>query len=222
MRTVLAHADRLLHAAGPFDPDRQVDRPTWVLMGVTLVFGAFYGAVMGSYNFDGAHRLLQMLYAAIKVPMLLLATSLLCLPGFFVMNTVLGLREDWREALRAIHAAQAALSIALASLAPFTRFLYFCSENYRAALLFNTGMFALATLAGHWVMVRYYRRLTARQPRHRLMLRFWVVFYAFVGIQMAWMLRPFIGSPDMRTAFFRPDPFSNAYVVILDLLFRGW
>ena len=51
------------------------------------------------------------------------------------------------------------------------------------------------------------------------MLYAWLVLYAFVGIQMGWMLRPFIGAPDMATGFFRSEPFSNAYIVVLRLIF---
>jgi hypothetical protein len=32
----------------------------------------------------------------------------------------------------------------------------------------------------------------------------WVIIYALVGAQMAWLLRPFIGSPGMDFAWFRP------------------
>lgn len=31
----------------------------------------------------------------------------------------------------------------------------------------------------------------------------WVVIYALVGAQMGWLLRPFIGSPDMPFTWFR-------------------
>jgi len=51
----------------------------------------------------------------------------------------------------------------------------------------------------------------AANPRHRVLLRLWLVIYAFVGIQMAWVLRPFIGSPNTATGFFRQDAWGNAY-----------
>ena len=51
------------------------------------------------------------------------------------------------------------------------------------------------------------------------MLMIWVGLYAFVGMQMGWMLRPFIGDPGLPVAFFRQEPFSNAYVVIARLIF---
>jgi hypothetical protein len=38
------------------------------------------------------------------------------------------------------------------------------------------------------------------------------LIYAFVGIQMGWVLRPFIGQPGVPTTFFRPGAWGNAYV----------
>lgn len=32
----------------------------------------------------------------------------------------------------------------------------------------------------------------------------WLILYMFVGTQMAWILRPFIGSPKMTFTVFRP------------------
>jgi hypothetical protein len=174
---------------------------------------------MGSFHLVSAERLWQMVYSGVKVPLLLLATSLICLPGFFVLNTVLGLRDDFRDSLQAILAGQAALSVALAACAPLTRFWYFTSTSYRAALLFNAGAFALASVAAHLAMFRYYRPLMRRHRYHRLAIYIWFVMYAFVGIQMGWTLRPFVGSPDLPVSFFRAEPFSNAYIVIVRLVF---
>lgn len=184
-----------------------------------LCFAAVYGGFMGSFHFVFVERLRQVFYSGVKVPLLLFATTLLCLPGFVVLNTLLGLRDDLRESLQAILAGQAGLSIVLASLGPITRFWYFSSTSYRGALLFNTSIFAAATIAGHLLTIRYYRALVARHPYHRIAQYAWVVAYAFVGIQMGWTLRPFVGSPDMPTSFFRNEPFSNAYVVIVRLVF---
>jgi hypothetical protein len=107
----------------------------------------------------------------------------------------------------------------LAALAPITRVWYFSMDSYRGALLFNAGVFTVAALAGQLVMRRFYRPLIQRNPHHRIMLIAWLVLYAFVGMQMGWMFRPFIGSPSMRPAFFRNEPFTNAYVVIAQLIF---
>lgn len=219
MRSALLHVDQFLRGAGPFHPDGCARRPGWWLPLMILAVTPVYGAVMGSYHFDPPERLLLVLYSASKMPLLLFTTSVLCLPGFFVFNTILGLRNDFREALQAVLAGQAGLAVTLLALAPLTRFWYFSTLNYRAALLFNAAVFSVATVAGHLVMLRYYRTLIRRRRAHRVMLYAWATMYAFVGIQMGWTLRPFIGDPNAATAFFRPEPFSNAYVVVARLIF---
>lgn len=219
VRVALRQTDAFLRGAGVFAPARSGERPWWWLPVMVIVFSAFYGAVMGTYHLVAPERGLQVLYAALKLPLLLLVTSLLCLPAFLVLNTVLGLRDDFREALQAILAGQAGLSVGLASLAPMVRFWYFSNSDYSSAQLFNALLFAIATGAGHLVMRRYYRPLIARRPAHRATLYAWVALYAFVGIQMGWTLRPFIGIPTQPVTFFRAEPFSNAYVFVAGLLF---
>ncbi len=214
---LLFTADDFLYGRARFRAGGAAE-PTRQLVLLVLVFGPLYGAFMGSFQLDSPERLLQVLFAAVKMPILLFATSALCLPGFFIFNTVLGLREDFSDALRSILAGQAALSIALASLAPMTRFFYFSSSDYQSALVFNALMFTLATGAGHFVMLRRYRLLIAKHPKHRWALGAWLILFVFVGMQMGWTLRPFIGDPNAPVRFFREEPFTNAYVVILHLL----
>jgi hypothetical protein len=217
MSAVLASADRVLRDLGDA---RAPERRARTLIAAILLAGPVYGAFMGSFALS-AERAPLVLYAAAKVPLLILVTTLVCLPGFFVLNTVLGLRADFARAMRAILAGQAALTLALASLGPITRFIYASGATHRGALLFNAAMFTVATAAAQTIMLRRYRPLTADPAtggRHRVMLWTWVVLYAFVGVQMAWMLRPFVGSPGIPVAFFREEPFSNAYVVIVRLV----
>ena len=42
----------------------------------------------------------------------------------------------------------------------------------------------------------------------------WAALYVFVAIQLAWVLRPFVGSPTLPTRFFREEAWDNAYVVV--------
>ena len=185
-----------------------------------LVFGMIYGAVLGTFGGFGGQRIWQVIYAAVKVPMLLIVTFLIGLPSFFVLNTLLGLRRDFAEAIRALVATQAGLAIVLASLAPLTAVWYASSGSYAAALRFNLLMFAVASFGAQGILRGYYRPLIRRNRRHRWMLWTWLVIYAFVGVQMAWTLRPFVGVPDMDVQFFRREAWGNAYVVIAELI-RG-
>jgi hypothetical protein len=58
----------------------------------------------------------------------------------------------------------------------------------------------------------------ARNRRHRVLLRTWLVVYAFVGIQMGWVLRPFVGAPGMPVQFFREEAWGNAYVIVARMI----
>jgi hypothetical protein len=184
--------------------------------GFLVLCGVVYGGVMGAY---GA-RPWQMVYSAVKVPLLLLATLALSLPSYFVANTLLGLRSDFAAVVRAIVAAQAVLTIVLVALAPLTVFWYASATDYHAAILFNAVMFAIASLASQLVLVRGYRPLIARSSKHRQLLGTWFVIYAFVGIQMGWSLRPFIGAPGIPVRFFRSEWGDNAYVFVARLIWE--
>ncbi|MFO0807648.1 MAG: hypothetical protein U0746_03410 [Gemmataceae bacterium] len=180
--------------------------------------GAVYGAVMGTFGGFEGDRPLQIAYSAVKVPMLLGITFLLTLPSFFVLNTVLGLRADFGDVLRAVGAAQAGVAAVLTALAPYTALWYLTSGNYQEAILFNAAMFAVASLTAQALVQRHYRPLVARNPRHRWLMRAWVSVYAFVGVQMGWVLRPFVGSPEEPTRFFRQEAWGNAYVIVAEMI----
>ncbi len=216
MTGALAHADSVLRgrlfAAGGLAISKRR------LAAAVLAAGLFYGAVMGTFGGFAGERLLQIAYSSIKVPLLLLAAFAIALPSFFVLNTLLGLRSDFGEALRGLLAAQAGLTIILASFAPYTALWYVSFDDYRGAILFNAVAFGIASLASQRLLRRFYQPLIARQPRHRLMMRTWLVLYAFVGIQMGWTLRPFIGSPGMPVQFFREDTWGNAYVIVGEMI----
>jgi hypothetical protein len=192
------------------------------LIGQLVLFGLLYGVAMGSFRGLVAQSqwLRQMIYAAAKVPLLLTTTFAISFPSFFVVNSLLGLRRDFAKAVRALVAAQAGLAIVLASLAPFTLVWYVTSTNYGDALLFNGAMFAIASFSAQWLVRGYYRSLIAGNRRHRLVLWCWLVVYMLVGIQMAWLLRPFIGSPGSDVTFLRADPWDNAYEYVARLIWR--
>ena len=194
-----------------------------LLPGVAVVVlgGAAYGAVMGAFGgFDG-DRPLQILFSAVKVPMLILVTTMLAMPGYFVVNALVGLRNDFGQAFRAVVSTQTAVAIVLASLAPFTALWYASTKDYNEATMFNALMFAVASLAAQWVLRKRYAPLVARNRRHLWMMRAWLVVYAFVGIQMGWTLRPCLGQPGVAVSFFRGSVAGNAYVIVAEIAWKA-
>jgi hypothetical protein len=191
------------------------DLPGRQLTLYALVCGAFYGALMGTYSgFSGHLSGWQMLFSTIKVPALLFVAGGLCLPGFFVLSSLFGLSSDWPQSRRALLLSQAALSLILASLAPFTLLFYASSKNYQGAILFNFLIFSLASFTAQNLLRRLYAPLIARDARHKTMLSLWLALFGFTCVQLAYVLRPFIGDPSQPAAFFRAGAWENAYIVL--------
>ncbi len=181
-----------------------------------LACAGMYGALMGCFGGFQGDRPLLVLYAALKVPLLLIITGAVCLPSFFVLNTLFGLREDFPRVMHALLMTQAGFAVLLLSLAPYTLFWYASSADYNAAILFNALIFGAASLAAQWLLRRHYQPLIAENPRHAVLLYAWLGLFAFVGIQTAWILRPFIGTPDLPAQFFRDEAWGNAYVAVAE------
>jgi len=186
-----------------------------------VVFGLTYGVVMGTFTGLSADHRWQLVYSASKVPLLLLVSFALSVPSFFVLNALLGVGDDFPAAMRALAATQAGLTVILASLAPLTAVWYLTSDDYSAAVTFNGVTFLVASASAQILLRRFYGPLIRKNSRHRVLLAVWLIVYAFVAIQMAWVLRPFIGDPNQPPQFLRPDVFSeNAYQVVARLTWR--
>ncbi len=214
-RDILTLADRVLRVlplTAGVDGRGRLRR----LIVLVVVYGMAYGAVMGTFGGIEPSQFLHIAYSAMKVPILLFTTFALSLPFFFVINTLLGLRDDFGDAIRALASAQAGLTIVLASIAPITVFWYVSVPDYSTAVLYNAFVFAVASFAAQIILRRHYAPLIRRNPAHRSLMWAWLVIFAFVGIQMGWVMRPFIGKPGMPTRFFRDEAWTNAYVAVFE------
>jgi hypothetical protein len=190
-----------------------------ICIAVATVGSALFGLALGA---SSGHPMLA-LFALLKLPLLLACTTSLCLPPFYVVHCVLGLRDDFGAALRGMLAAQATFGIALAALAPMVPFLTLSLADPYALTLLDGVLCALGTAAAHHVLGRHYRPLIARDARHRLTLRGWLVLYGFAGIQVAWVLRPFRGSDGFAVEFLRTEAFEqNAWLVLIEHAVRLW
>jgi hypothetical protein len=219
---VIAHVDAVLRGAQPFEV-RQAsstarERVPWREIALVVVAcGLVHGAAIGSFGL----RAEQALYSALKLPILLALSTAFCLPNFYAVNTALGLREEFAAALRGVLATQATVAAMLTACSPLVLFWYVSSDSYRGAVFVNGLAFLLASLAGQVTLSRHYAPLVARNQRHRIARSAWLALYVFVTIQLAWVLRPFIGDPGMHATFLRPHAWSNAYVVLFNAFVLG-
>lgn len=179
---------------------------------ITVLAGALHGAALGSLGW----RPLAIAYTACKVPLFLTVTTLVCVPSYFALLAVLGLRRDFAAALRGIVCAQAGAALALGALAPVTAFFHATRIAYPAALWLAAATFAAAALAGQRVLALHLRPLIARDRRHARALAAWFLLHAFVAVKLAWVLRPFVGDPALAVAFLREQRwYENPYSSLL-------
>lgn len=64
---------------------------------------------------------------------------------------------------------------------------------------------ALAGLVGNATLLKGLRRVVRPRCPATALFVIWVGAFAFVGCQLSWILRPFVGSPFYPVAFMRPD-----------------
>lgn len=194
--------------------DRGVGRQIGRLLATIILLSAFYGVMMGT-----ASGFWFMVASAVKVPILFLLTLLICYPVLYVVNVLMGSRLNLLQSLALILLAIALDAILLASCAPIVVFFTLTGANYHFLKLLHVLIFAFS---GVWGMIALWRGLQVMceksdlYPRQAIrILRVWIVVFAFVGSQMAWSLRPFVGSPELPFQVFREQQ-GNFYAAVWD------
>jgi len=166
----------------------------------SITFFALYGAVLGSSN-----SALQALSSAIKLPILFLITLIICLPTLYFFNLLFGSRLTLPQTLALILTAITVTSVLTLSFAPISLFFWLTAPNYQFFKLLNVAIFTLTGFFGLTFLVSgmsHVQQEDKRTPRS-FILRMWIFVYGFVGTQMAWTLRPFLGAPGYPFQIFR-------------------
>ena len=199
----------------------------WRLKGtflvVTIAMGMIYGVVMGATNLlQGTEMALfgkfaMMPITAIKVTTLLLLTLVIVIPPIYVSNSFVGSRFSFKQLVVLLLAGCAVTSTVLASMATVAFFFALTSTSYYFIKLLHVLFFAYAGFMGlRFVLATFsaVAKATGKRLDYSLLIM-WIVLYAFVGTQLAWVMRPFIGRSDMPVTLFRPRE-GNFYENLLD------
>jgi hypothetical protein len=218
--TLLPRIEQFLRAEGLFNGAGMARDRQRAQLHMVIACGAVYGVVMGSFHGWMGEGWEQAAVSAIKVPLLFLATFTLCLPSFYVLNVLAGLHADFPRVINAVLGFQSLAAIVLAALAPITELMNLSTSAYSFMVLWSGLLFVVATACGQWKMNCLYRPLIAANPRHRVLAIGWMALYWFVGIQMAWVLRPLVGDPHRPFQILRPEAWGNAYVEVTRLILR--
>src|SRR5437660_8898935 len=160
---------------------------------VTIVaFAGFFGLVAGAYSGPA-----QAVSAGVKLPFLFFATFIVCFPAFYVVQVLVGSRLRLLQVVVLVLGALALTSVLLAAFVPITAFFLVTGANYYFQHLLNIVIAGVAGLFGMYALhdgLSVVCEKRAVYPRKALtIMRAWALLFAFVGIQLAWTLRPFLG-----------------------------
>jgi len=194
-------------------------------VGVILAGAGLYGAAMGSWRSPE-----QALYVALKLPLILLLTAL----GNGLLNAMLapllGLNLTWRQSLLAILTSFTLAAVILAAFSPLAAFLVWNAPSMTSDLrqsgltysfiqLTHVACIALAGIAANLRLAQLLRQASPSPVLARRVLVAWLAGNLFLGSQLSWMLRPFIGSPSLPVEFLRASPLKgNFYESVLHAL----
>ena len=177
-------------------------------LAVILMGSGCYGAAMGWWRSPE-----QALFVAFKFPLIILLTTL----GNALLNAMLapllGLNLTLQQTLRSVLMSFVISSAIMGAFSPLIAFLvwntpamaanHISGSTYNFILLAHVLVIALAGITGNMRLFQLLSRLGGSPAIARRVLFAWLAGNLFFGSQLAWIMRPFIGSPTLPVEFFR-------------------
>ena len=190
-------------------------RRTVVYLAVIFAGAGCYGAAMGAWRDP-----FQALFVAIKFPLiiLLVTTGNALLNG--MLAPLLGLNISFRQSFLAILMSFTIASAILGSFSPLATFLVWnapsianaqASGTYSFIQLTHVFVIAFAGVVATLRLAELLRQLGGGTKVARRVLFAWLAGNLFLGSQLTWILRPFIGSPDLPVEFLRATAFQGNF-----------
>ncbi len=201
-------------------------RRWWLYLAIIGGGAGLFGAAVGSWRDP-----MQALYTALKLPLILLMTSL----GNGLLNAMLapllGINLTLRQSLLAVLMS---FTIAAAILGAFSPLLYFLIWNtppltigastnataHSLVLLCETAIVAFAGIAANVRLLQLLRELSGSANAAQKVLFAWLAGNLLLGSQLAWIMRPFVGSPGLPVQFLRDHPFEGSFYEAIFRAFR--
>ena len=166
------------------------------LLALTLIGGAAFGVVVGSYRGS-----IQYLYAGLKAPLLLLLPMLVGLPALRAFLAACELRLSWTRLALASLLAVARTAVLAAATSPVLWLYLSVHPDYHRAVLAMAGTLIVVGVPGLWTLTASLPAGGRNRPlAHAAALAVFGVLLAQTG----WLLRPFVVRPRAEIALFRP------------------
>jgi len=176
-----------------------------------------YGAAMGWWRSP-----VQAGYNIVKFPLVVLTTGL----GNALINgmlaPLLGLDLRFRQSFALVLMSFTIASAILGSFAPIVFFIIWNAPSlaaqtetpwavYNFVQLTQVIIIAFAGVAANTRLLRLLRAISGSGRVSRNVLVAWLGGNLFLGSQLCWILRPFIGSPGLPVEFLRPNAFQGNF-----------
>jgi hypothetical protein len=204
---------------------RQANPHRLLLHVVAIVVGAgCYGAAMGWWRDPQ-----QAIYIAIKLPLIILLTTL----GSSLLNAMfaplLGLDITIRQSISLILMSFTIAATILGAFSPLIAFVVWNAPGmaskgasdaaYNFILPAHVLVIALAGIAGNIRLFQLLKRLAGSPGVASRVLLAWLAVNLFLGAQLSWNLRPFVGAPGLPVEFLRRNAFQgNFYEAVFHAL----
>ena len=178
-------------------------------VGIVACGAGAFGAAMGSWRDPW-----QATFAAIKLPVIILATA----GGNALINgllaPLLGLNLRMRESFAAVLLSYSLAAAILGAFSPLILFLVWnlpaladpaaqATAAHGVMLLTLVATIALAGITANLRLWQLLRRLGGGPAQARRLLFAWLAINLLLGSQLSWILRPFIGTPGLPVEFLR-------------------
>lgn len=202
---------------------RWSNRRGLLYIAVILLGAGLFGAAVGAWRAP-----LQAVYVALKFPLVILITTLANALLNGMLAPLLGLNIGLRQSLLVVLISFTVASAILGSLSPLALFIAWntplLAEGSRLALLGYSfmkltlvGMIAFAGVAAHVRLLPLLKTLGGSTLVAWKVMLAWLAGNLLLGSQICWVLRPFIGRPDMDVEFLGQHPFqSNFFEQVFD------
>ena len=188
-----------------------------LISSLVIILGtSVYGLTIGLWRSP-----LQAFYVSLKLPLLIfLTTGCNAVLNWFV-SLMIGAQFSFIRTLKYQLISYAIASIILLSFVPVSLFFLWStpplSEEASMGHSFITLLHVcLIAIAGVVANIKLFHLLRTHLPKAKLaqwILFSWLVGNMFLGCQLSWTLRPFIGAPTLEVQFFRPNPLKGNFYI---------
>ena len=186
------------------------DRHRLVACSIVILIGsAVYGFTLGIWRAP-----LQAVFTAAKFPLLIFVTCGANAAVNGMLAQVLGSGLSFKQTSLAILMSFTIAALILAGFSPITLFIWLNAPpleskeavlGHSLILLSHVFAIAFAGVIANQRLLDFLRKLSGTVAARRILIS-WLAGNLFLGAQLAWNLRPFIGSPALAVQFLRDDP----------------